>query len=308
MIRFILKILLFVFLFVSLVFTITKLFSSKVERYNFENYNTEENLVITPKNQNFDYVFLGLSHARNFSRHENHQRVEDILDISFLNYGKGGGKGNVANQHIFLKNFLKKGNTTNNILYIISMPMMFAERLDKNSFTLDNEIFDLGFFMRFLFGPGINKKEKLYSYLRSKYKPKWNKNKPYSAKINEKILVEFDTLKIQSGFKLAYVNGLEHNTFERNKEVIKKTIELAKNNNIKLSFIVTPSTFGKWPGHDIVCNFLDSLKLESNIEVYDFSSIYLHKYEYFYDHHHLNTNGVVSFSKDYLKAIVDKNK
>ena len=250
---------------------------------------------------------LGLSHARNFSRHMNHGRVEEILDAKFINFGRGGGKGNIANQYVFLKYFLNRGNSTDHIYYVLSMPMFFAERLDENAFTYQYEKLDPLFFCQILTGPDINKGEKLYTYVRSKFDDRWRKKYgPWSLKKRDLVLEKIDSAQINRGFKLAYVNGLEFDTFEKNKRLIRKTIEFAKKKDIEITFIVTPSTFGEWPGHEHVMDFMDELHKEYGIEVHDFSRVYLSQKKYFYDHHHLNSDGVVKFTKEYLKPIFDR--
>jgi hypothetical protein len=307
MTRFLLKIAIFWILLFGLIYAAAKVASRNPESKEYHNFNVEDNVIITPKNEHFDFVMLGLSHARNFSRHSNHQRVEEILDKKFINYGKGGGKGNIANQHVYLKYFLSRGNTTDHILYVLSMPMFFAERLDENAFTYQYEKLDPLFFYQVLTGPDINKGEKLYTYIRSKFDKQWReKYGPWSEKKRETTLEKFDTTQIIDGFKRAYVNGLEFDTFEKNKELMQKTVELAKKNNIDITFIVTPSTFGEWPGHEHVMDFMGELKEEYGTQIFDFSRVYLHQNEYFYDHHHLNSDGVVKFTREYLKPMLNK--
>ena len=306
MIRFILKIVLFWLLLISLIYGSAKIYSIPAESKEYHNYDIEENLVITPKNDTVDYLMLGLSHARNFSRHRNHQRVEKILDIDLLNYGKGGGKGDVASQYVYMDYFLSENNYTKNILYVISMPMLFANRLDENAYTYQYEIFKPDFFYHILKGPGLNKGEKLYNYIRTKFDKKWREDYgPWSAKSNDDVLDEFDTAEIKRGFKRAYVNGLEFDAFERNKEIIEKTIRLAQKNDIHISFLITPSTFGEWPGHDHVIKLMEVMNEKYGVDTYDYSKVYLHQKKYFYDHHHLNTKGVVTFTREYLKPIIN---
>jgi hypothetical protein len=306
--RFLFKIGLFWILFIGLVFGATCYVSYKVVHdRDFENYNTEENLVITPRNQHFDIMMLGLSHARNFSRHRNHQRVEKILNKSIINYGKGGGKGNVANQMTFYSYFLHRGNTVDTILYVISMPMFYANRLDENAYNFQREVFRPDFFLEVLWGPAINKGEKLYNYIREKYNEQWKKYGPWSAKSQNQVLEKFDTAVIIRGFKRAYVDGLEMDAFERNTRLLEKTVELAKRNQTDVVFLVTPSTFGTWPGHEKVMKFVKTLESRyNNVSSYDFSKVYLHRDELFYDHHHMNTKGIVTFTKEYLKPILGK--
>jgi hypothetical protein len=53
------------------------------------------------------------------------------------------------------------------------------------------------------------------------------------------------------------------------------------------------SLFGKWPGHDETIQWLDSKRQEYNLRVVDLSERWVMRTEYFYDHHHLNTDGVM---------------
>ncbi len=309
MIRFIFKIILFWVLLLLVIYGAAKIYSIPAESKNYKNFKIEENLVITPQKDTVDYLFMGLSHARNFSRHRNHQRIEKILDIDFINYGKGGGKGDCASQYNYLKYFLSERNYTENILYVLSMPMFFANRLDENAFTYQYEVLKPDFFYQILAGPDINKGEKLYNYVRTKFDKKWREDYgPWSAKEQSKVLEEFDTTEIVAGFERAYVNGLEFDAFERNKELIEETILLAKEEGINISFLISPSTFGEWPGHKHVIDFLEKMHRKYGVKTYDYSNVYLHQKKYFYDHHHLNTKGVVKFTKEYLKPLVNNQK
>ncbi len=302
---FILKILFFFILFLAIVFGVTYYKSlSVLKGKNFQNHNSEECLVITPKNQHFDYLLLGISHARNFSRHNNHKRFEDLLDISMLNYGKGGGNGNIASQHNYLRYFISKGNTTDKILYVLTMPMFFSNRMDSNAFEYEKEIFNLKFLYIILTGPGINKGQKVYNYLRYKYNKRWKKYGHWSAKSKDKTLSEIDSVYITQGLQLAYPNGLDTDVFERNKRYIMKTSQLAQKNGIEISFLITPTVFGKWPGHDEVMLFMSEVERLYGFKTYDFSEVYLGRLDYFYDHHHMNTPGVINFTKEHLLPLV----
>lgn len=304
--RFLFKISLFAFILFGLIYFAGKMASRNAENKEYYNYNIEDNVLITPKNTHFDFLMLGLSHARNFSRHKNHIRVERILNMKFLNYGKGGGNGNAANQYVFFKYFLSQGNTANQVLYSLTMPMFFNEEIDRNAYTYQYEILKPAFFYQVLAGPDINKGEKLYTYIRSKFDKLWRERYgPWSEESRDVALEKIDSTQIIEGFKAAYVNGLEFNAFERNKKNVIKTIELAQKNNMEITFFVTPSTFGEWPGHKHVMEFMQEMEKEYGVKTYDFSNVYLHQNEYFYDHHHLNTIGVEKFTKEYLRPLLN---
>ncbi|MBS4012734.1 MAG: hypothetical protein KGZ97_03085 [Bacteroidetes bacterium] len=309
MIRFIIKICFFLVLFVSIVVAVTYYFSYRiVNKHYFENFDTEENIVIIPKNKHFDILFLGISHARNFTRYGNHDRVEEILNVKMLNLGKGGGKGTIANQHNYLRYFLCEGNSVDHIIYVLTMPMFYSNVMDSKSSEMALEAFSLKYFLISLFGPGINKEQKLYNYLRGKYRNNWKKVEPSCTPNYEKVLGKIDSLVIQKGLDAAYVNGLELDALERNKKYLVNTIKFVQQNNINITFIITPTLFGEWPGHEDVMAFMKEIKEEYNVNTYNFCCVYPDNLEYFYDHHHLNTPGVIQFTKEYLSPLVDSLK
>jgi hypothetical protein len=309
MTRFLIKIGIFLILFVSIVFAVTYYFSNRiVDKYEFENCDTEENIVIIPKNEHFDILFLGISHARNFTRHKNHDRVEEILNVKMLNLGKGGGKGTVANQYNYLKYFLCEGNSVNHIIYVLTMPMFYSNVMDSKSSEMAFEAFSPKYFLISLFGPGINKEQKLYDYLRSKYRNSWKKVKPNCLPTYDNVLEKIDSLVIKKGLDAAYINGLEMDALERNIKYLEKTIKFAQKNNINITFMITPTLFGEWPGHDEFMVYMKKIEKEYNVNTYNFCCVYDDHLEYFYDHHHLNTQGIIQFTKEHLSPIVDSLK
>jgi len=77
-----------------------------------------------------------------------------------------------------------------------------------------------------------------------------------------------------------------------------KIVETCQKNNAKLILIIPPATFGKWPGHEEILAAIEPYKNAYDIKVLDFSEIIMKK-EYYYDHHHLNANGVKLFWTEY---------
>src|SRR5690606_6156957 len=100
---FVIKLILFglVLLFV---FLLTPLLTSYwVKRNDFKNDQTESNTLIMEKNKNYDLAFLGISHARNFSRYRNHERLERFLNKKILNLGQGASSCGANEQLFYLK-------------------------------------------------------------------------------------------------------------------------------------------------------------------------------------------------------------
>jgi hypothetical protein len=87
--KFILKIFLFAILSVITLIILVVVSSEIVKHRNFKNYQTEGNLLVLQEDKHYDIALLGISHARNFSRHKNHLRIEKILNKSMLNSWPG---------------------------------------------------------------------------------------------------------------------------------------------------------------------------------------------------------------------------
>jgi hypothetical protein len=302
--EFLIKLILFIVLALATVFGITKIFSLRTEQKPFNNYDSEVNLFTIKRNTHYDIVFMGISHARNFARFKNQLRVEKILNSSTLNIGRGGGKCGAEAEYVYLKHFYSRGNTADKIIYVPTPPLMFSEYIDVNSSIFEYEPFRASFFFQYLFSKAKNKKQQLYYYLRFKFKSQWAAFKPKSIDSNEQKLAKLDSAAVTSGFKLAYPKGLDSVTFERNKAIVRKTVELCRKHNTQVLFIMTPAMFGSWPGNEEVFRFLEELKKEYPIEIYDYSEVCKDPQMYF-DHHHLNSKGVSWFTGKYLKPLLN---
>jgi len=82
------------------VFTLICLTTVFVKRNDFKNWQTESNLLIMPGDETHDLMFLGTSHARQFSRHNNHTKVSELLNTEFINLGSTDG--GILNQQTYL--------------------------------------------------------------------------------------------------------------------------------------------------------------------------------------------------------------
>lgn len=292
------------FFFISL-YLVLEVLSNTVYKRDFKNSETESNSLIIKENAHYDLLFLGISHARNFSRTGNHERVEKILNKKIINLGQGGGKCSINEQLFYLDYFYSKGNTTDKICIVLSPPMLSSTTLPLASTTFDNEIFDISFFSRYLFFDAENKSERLLNYVQSKFSKNWISMKPIYSKSNDDFLIELDSTKIEGGFDLAYGStGVNMEQFKKSCSQVVKIIKLAKRNNSKIYFIIPPALFGKWPGHFETIDFLNESKMNYNFEYADFSESILDPRLY-YDHHHLNSNGVDLFTEKYLKVFIN---
>lgn len=297
----------FVLLFFGILIGVLEFMSGIVEKRDFQNYSTDSNTLIIEKDKQYDFVLLGISHARNFSRHKNHQRVESKLDKSFINLAQGGGACGANEQLFYLKYFFKKGNSVSNVVYFLSPPMFYSENMAKSSMTFYRESFKTDFFIEYLLFKSVEKKPRLTEYIKSKLSEKWLDYQPFSFESMDDIMESMDSTKIEAGIKLAYRHGMKEENFNMNCKIIEETIKQALDNNANVKFVIPPAVFGEWPGHDAVLSFCAEMKAKYNVEYYDFSRSVMDT-NYYYDHHHLNTTGIEYFTKKYLDSLFQMKK
>jgi len=304
--KFILKILLFIVLLFTIFLINIYISSIKVQNRNFNNSQTESNLLVLRPNSHYDIIFIGNSHARNFSRHNNHQRVKKILNRRILNLGQSGAYcGN--NEYLFYLNYIYSKNiTADTIIHNLFSQMLFMPTSNIVSNTFVGEPFKFDFFLKYLFYPyAQNKWLKMFYYIKSKSSKKWAKTKPYSLKSKTDSLLKIDSVAINKGLKYAYERGFDTNIFNRSCKITEKLIQTAQKNGSAIIFITTPTLFGDWPHHDDIVGFMSEMHDKYGIKYFNFANC-IDNPNLFYDHHHLNTKGIVYFTKNFLKPALQE--
>lgn len=303
--KFILNTIIFVLIFFSVIFICSLFTSQIVKAKDFNNYNTESNTLVFKEKTYYDILFMGISHARVFSRDKNHIRMENILDSKIINIGQGGGICGVNEQLFYLDYFFHKGNKTAKIIYVLSPPLLFSETLPISSKTFRNESFELSFLMRYLAFKSENKSARIIDYLQFKLHPMWLM---YNPQISEGNFSEMDSLNIENvekGQNKAYSGpGLNFKRFDQSIEIVEQTIRLGKKNDSDIILLIPPALFGKWRGHKETLDFAKSMKKKySNVKIFD-SSESIMKPELYYDSHHLNSKGISFFIEKNLKPFI----
>ena len=301
--KFIVQIISYFLFLVLLILIGAQLTSNPVKKRNFKNFETESNLLMLKENKKYDFLFMGISHARNFSRHKNHLRLDTILDMSFINIAQGGGLCGVNEQYFYLKYFYQNSNKTNQVVYILSPPMLFHEGLPLASKTFDFEPFEFDFFFNYLFFNSRNRTQRLYSYVNSKYTLEWKNHQPKSFTKKQMYLSKLDSAKVTDGLNSTHKKGLANWQFDRSSVIVDQTIQLINDNNSSCILIIPPALFGKWNGHNETLEFAEKMKKKYGVKVFDYSESVLDP-KYYYDHHHLNSDGVMFFSRKYLLPIL----
>lgn len=272
---------------------------------DFKNSQTESNTLFLKENESYDLLFLGISHARNFSRYGNHEKIETILNKKIINLGQGSGNCSINEQLFYLDYFYSEGNTTDEVCIVLTPPMLSSETLPVASNTFQNEVFNFNFLFNYMLFESQNKSERIINYLQSKFSKSWLNLQPDLTNGRFDSLINIDVVKVKEGFELAYGETLNYQQFEKSCLQVEKIIQLAQKNNSKVTLFIPPALFGKWPEHNQTIMFLKKIEKKYNCKWADFSeSIFFPNY--YYDHHHLNTNGVIYFTRYYFKSLMNE--
>ncbi len=302
--RFILHILLFTAILIGFSCIVLLIPSTIVESRAFKNTETEGNLLVFEKDEHFNLLVMGISHARNFSRHNNHQLVQDILEQKMLNIGQGAGACGINEQHFYLDYFYSQNNSSDQVVIVLSPPMLFSHTLPIASNTFNLEPFEPLFFYRYLTFPAENKKQRIWSYLNSKMSLYWIRMKPKTKAGKYKSLTALDSSKVRAGQDLAYSGKpTDDMRFQKSKSQLEAIVQLAANHNSEVVLFIPPALFGKWRGHEETEALGFELAKQTGVSFHDFSESILEP-KYYYDHHHLNTPGVEYFTEQYLKPVL----
>ncbi len=291
MIEFIKKIVVFLLLFCGLALVVPMLGSYIVQKRNFNNGNSESNLLVLSDKKEFDLLILGNSHARNFSRYNQHEALEKELNSKVLNMGQGRGICGVNDQLFYFKYLLKSGYKFKQLIYTVSSPHLYGNHLDSITTTFFEEPLSLSFVSQYIFHPAPNKKSRLLHYIKTKWKPSWVFLKPNKAQNNLNFLNKMDSLVVEKGFELAFPNGLREPNFIQSVSYLEEIISLAREKGIKVTLLETPILFEKWPGQKRLKEYCRALDKKGLVNYIDLKQAVTEP-KYFYDHHHLNTAGI----------------
>lgn len=300
------RLVLFPLLLISIFISLIYLFSFLVRSRDFMIDETESNTLVMKQNQHYDLLFSGASDARNFSRHKNHYRVEEILNLSISNIGQGAATCGPAEQYFYYKYFIEENNSVDRLIYILTPAFLFSEQLPYASNTFNEEYFSYRFLFRYLKFDSENKSQRIFEYIRSKFTWAWITLKPNRSEAMLKTLEKVDTLAVEEGFKY-YIYDVSEDQFKRSCNIIEDEVSFALKHNTKIVFIIPPTAFGKWPENDKVVSFIQEMKQRYGCQYFDFSESVLEP-KYYYDHFHLNTDGVVYFTENFLQPALQQPK
>lgn len=271
---------------------------------HFENWETEANLPYFPDNSRYDVVMMGISHARIFSRDHNHERVEQILGKKMINLAQGGGYAGLDNQLMHLNFYLDRGNTAENMVIVLSPMLMYNRNMDRTRIAFEREPLQSGFF-RYVAAHGVeNRWTQLAYYTRSKLFWNWLTLKPVALPRMDKVIAGLDSAAMARTMPSAFPAGLDAHVFKERAAVLNTLFDTAKTADMHITVIIPAALFGTWPGHDQTMDYVRSIQQEFDLTILDLSRAYPDN-KLYYDHHHLNTDGVEK-AADTLKQVWTK--
>jgi len=272
-------------------------------RFDFT-HETNKSVVLTmPSKQDYDLLIMGTSHGRNLSNSGNHSRVEKILNKRIWNIAKDGGHGGIFPELMFLEHFYGKGNDASTILYFVDPWVFYAREWNEDNYFLEGESVDL-LFLWYVIREGTSRKT-IVNHLQYKLDPVWFLAKPDSLlpDVRKVPSREFALGVCEREVGRLYMEGLNHENFERYATMFERTINLmeARGAHVVLAWPVSLCPLP--PGREKVEVFLKDLAKRHHLEIYDFSNAMTDP-ELFYDYNHLNTKGMELFAEKYLLPIV----
>lgn len=268
-----------------------------------ENWQTEANLPVIGRRQYYDLVFLGTSHSRIFSRFKNHDRVEAALGKTFINLGQGYERGGVKSQQTYLDYFYQRGNFANTLVYFVDPFIFYRNSLDDNKSLYVNEPFREDFYSHL-------KDEETPADIVSFYESKDSRGiKPTRYPEFEKSYMgdisNIDEKAIQDRISHLYTDPYNQQQFDQTLGTLLETIRIARGRGMRVIVILPTTQLPQQPQDEIVIKTLRNEAKKGLFEFYDFSHAITDP-QLYYDTDHLNTPGILYFTKKHLKPILDK--
>ncbi len=303
--RFILNISLFLAL--NVLFGIFYLMVTQMS-YSYKMGDTSSVLLAIPKDETFDLVLLGTSHAQNFSVGGGgfmHAKVEEMLQRRMLNLSKTNA--GFDEERFFLTHFYNEGNTTDTVLYLLDPFIFFSHAWDiENHFLNDEPLYPDALW------EALSQKidrEVIIDYVRSKFIGWWLLSRRPVEKPKEeptKTLLAIDERAVEKRLAYLYPNGLDRDAFAHYEESLRELITLASAHGSNIVFAYPPSLLGVLPGSGEVSRIVKRAQKEfPSVSFFDFSSAFLDPRLYI-DHDHLSSNGILLFISRYLKPALDR--
>lgn len=273
----------------------------QIPRYRFRwtTLNTDSVLYIMPSKARYDFVMLGTSHGKTFDR-GSHEDVEAILGKTFLNLSRGGGGGLIP-ALIYLDEFYSRGNQADTVLYLLDPYVFYGTVWNENRYFAEDEPLEFGFLNR-MWKHGMSR-EAIWNYVQSKLTWSWFKGPEThwsSTYRKDRRLKAASQHEVDLRIESLYLEGSEDAKFQHYKGVLQKVYELARGHKARLVLAFPPTLLGVQPGQEKVRDWLlEFVAANPGVSFLDGSAAVLEP-EYYYNHDHLNYEGIKVAAKRVL--------
>ncbi len=264
-----------------------------------KHWSSDPDIFVIPQQQTYQFLVMGTSHARIFTRYDNQHIVEDILHKKFFNISQPDA-GPVM-EKLYLQFFLERGNRAKTIVYFIDPHVFYSDRWNENYYLLPYGALDLHFLTDSIknnIGYATN-----LDYIKTYLSLKWFIKNPKHDMYDDRAWKKSDA-EVANRLKKLYPNDTSDIAFEKYKTILDQITELAKKNTMQIVFVIPTTQIKNQPGMDKLKNLLEKYKKEKKINYYDFSHVVKDPHLYS-DVDHLNTKGVALFTKEYLAKIAE---
>lgn len=252
--------------------------------------------VLSKKNENIDYIFLGSSRVDNFI---DSQIVEGITGKKALNLGVQGAK---LDDYYLMLQLLKKQNIRSDVVFV---QVDYVYNMTGTSAILKSEL------MPFISDPLISEyiRERDPDFWKLKYIP-FYRYMIYGYKLGfrefiSSLIQKKPRVNLDNGYNAKYgstgslKSGLPDHIVSNNK-VIDSMQVFANKNNIKLVFFTSP-----FCGNTKNLSYVE--KLETKFEDFmNYAEIFSAEDQYFFNCGHVNNKGAAVFSTRIAEDIVLK--
>lgn len=269
-----------------------------------QNWNTETNLPLIGTRTYYDLIFLGTSHARIFSRFQNHERVEKTLGKSLINLAQGYERGGARSQQMYFLYFYEQQNFANTLVYFVDPFIFYRKRMDANPEIYTNEPFNHDFYN--VLKENDTPKEILNFYLTKEQKglrptiyPEFDKTYQ-GAQANDLQQEQFE-----ERIRFLYEDSYDKSQFDQTFANLTQTFRVAREHGMRVVVIIPTTLLPEQKGDKLVYAALEKGSKDGLYEYYNFAHA-IKDTSLYYDTDHLNTEGVLLFTNQYLKPILEK--
>ena len=285
-------------IFIGLIVSFSTGFKYLQEKSVYEQYEpweTESILSTIEENTPYDMLLMGSSHGRLFSRNRNHILMEEAFQGNIATIA--GGSSCVIPAEVFLDVFYAKKNTADTVLYVID-PWCFYSDKYNTGYIFEYEPFDLTLFVSMIthqIDPKIIKNY-LSRTLRQGQKPYVNKGvRPRTEKLQS-----VDEYAVNDRLLDLYEGDIARNSNAEYIDTFTRINRAAKKQNSEIINIIPPTLYTD-PHYDKLKVILDENKL-----LYVDMSESITDPIYYYDHDHLNVEGVKMFLNKLKEEIASR--